>query len=73
MTKFIKKGSIYKYVHVYELKNGIRKYHILIHTDEGHIYKTYNTEREAAIAVDKYFISIGKDPIHILKPKIDKK
>lgn len=29
----------------------------------------FETEREAAIAVDKYFISKGKKPINILKAK----
>lgn len=28
----------------------------------------FNTEREAAIAVDKYFIKKGKPPVNILKP-----
>lgn len=29
--------------------------------------KGYDTEREAAIAVDKYFIGRGKKPVNILK------
>ena len=31
--------------------------------------KSYPTERECAIAVDLYFISIGKKPLNILKAK----
>ena len=31
--------------------------------------KTYDTEREAAIAVDKYLIGKGKDPINVLVRK----
>ena len=31
--------------------------------------KSYPTERDCAIAVDLYFISIGKKPLNILKAK----
>lgn len=30
----------------------------------------FETEREAALAVDKYLISKGKEPVNILKPKL---
>ena len=39
------------------------------------IYRVYtlsfDTEREAAIAVDKYFINKGKEPKNILKRKLN--
>jgi hypothetical protein len=35
----------------------------------GETRQTYKTEREAAIAADKYLISVGKKPVNILVKK----
>lgn len=31
--------------------------------------KRYDTEREAALGVDKFLLTIGEQPVNILKPK----
>lgn len=60
--------SQYKYVQGFiNDKNIIRWY--------TNIYRvhslSFDTEREAAIAVDKYFINKGKEPKNILKRKLN--
>lgn len=35
------------------------------------IHQFYNTERAAAIGIDKRLIEIGREPIHILKRKTE--
>jgi hypothetical protein len=65
--KHIKGGSKFKYVSlVHFINNGKvnHKYRSCI----GKFSAYYNTERESAIAVDKYLIKNGKKPINILKP-----
>lgn len=59
-----KKSNIYKHVNLHYLKNGDIKYSSALGSG-----KYLNTEREAALAVDKYLIKQGKEPINILKRK----
>lgn len=58
-------GSKYKYVK--RLHCNDHSYWAMNIT--GVTKKSYPTERECAIAVDLYFIKIGKKPLNILKPK----
>ena len=55
-------GSKYKYVGHYQV-NDIDLWHTEI---KGVSKKKYDTEREAAIAVDKWLIGKGKEPVNIL-------
>lgn len=55
----------YKYVYAYKIKDGTIIYQSYIPTYKWSAY--HNSEKEAAIAVDKFLISKGKDPINILK------
>jgi len=57
--------SIYKHV-VISLVNGKTYYRFKMSVVGS---KTFNTEREAALAVDKYWISKGKNPVNILVKK----
>jgi len=62
--KLIPKASKYKYVSKYQGERGMIRWQCN--------YKCgirYDTEREAAIAVDKRLIAEGKDPINILVRK----
>lgn len=63
--KRIKKSESYKYVSMVEGERGR-----ILWRCEYKCTITYDTEREAAIAVDKKLISEGKDPINILKRKL---
>ncbi len=61
--------SKYKYVDFFKPKTksdgaGYFKMNI-----KGVKKKVFKSEREAALAVDKYLISIGKNPVNILKKK----
>jgi len=58
-------SSKYKYVSQ-DLKNGEVKWRIGL---PNVTKKRYATERAAALAVDKYLISIGKKPLNILVSK----
>jgi hypothetical protein len=65
-TKFIKGGKS-KYRYVKKLMVNDKVYWILSLT--GVSQKCYETEREAALVVDKYLINKGKEPVNILKRK----
>jgi hypothetical protein len=58
--------SQFKYVQQIATKTDKNYWMITL---QGVQRKTYNTEREAAIAVDKYLISKGKEPLNILVRK----
>ena len=62
-TKTGYKLSKYKYVNI-EPNNGRVYYRIGV---PNYSKKRFNTEREAAIAVDKILIEQGKEPVNILK------
>jgi len=57
------KGSKYKYVKFIEVNDN--SYWALNYP--GIPKKSYPTERDAAIAIDKYLIKNGKEPVNILK------
>lgn len=42
------------------------------HANYNYWEKFCDTEREAALAYDMYMIKIGKQPVNILKPKVEK-
>lgn len=62
--KHVGKSPKYKYVSIIVYKDGGIRYKMAI---PNKICKYYDTEREAALAVDKYFISKKKNPVNILK------
>ena len=64
--KLIKGGSKYKYVVLYADEYGKERWFAKV---RGFTTKEYETERDAAIAVDKMFLSKGKEPVNILKRK----
>lgn len=73
----VKKGSKYKYVLkcTHTNKADIFRMHVMIAKSKKakrsrNTSAYYTTEREAAIAVDKYLISIGREPVNILKRKM---
>ena len=62
------KGKKSKYKYVYGIQpDGDRWYWQL--RLKGVSNKCYDTEREAALVVDKYLISKGKEPVNILVRK----
>lgn len=62
-----KTRSRYKYVTVLKTKKGL-KYKGVFFTNDGRSNsKIKDTEREAAIYVDKQLIKQGKKPVNILK------
>lgn len=64
--KRLPKGN-YKYVYSYELPNGE-----IVHQSYLPKYKWsayHDTEKKAAIAVDKFLIKKGKEPINVLVRK----
>ncbi len=69
MYKCVARSKIYSYV--YEITNGQRtlwkaEFNLTKATRNS---KIYDTEREAAIAVDKFLISHGREPVNIFKRK----
>jgi len=64
--KYIRKSENYKYVYLYLQKDGKERWEAKIFN----IGKCYDTEKEAAIEVDRKLIEKGKKPINILIPKI---
>lgn len=60
-VKYIK--SKYKYIHC-KVMNNKEYWDARIN---GKFRCSYDSEREAAIAIDKYLISEGKEPVNILK------
>lgn len=56
-------GSSKKYKYVRHVKYGMNE---LWRAEYGKFIKCYQTERDAALSIDKYLISIGKEPINIL-------
>lgn len=64
--KRLPKGK-YKYVYSYELPNGDIVHQSFIPKYKWSAY--HDTEKKAAIAVDKYLISKGKEPINVLVRK----
>jgi hypothetical protein len=62
-SKYIKS----KYKHVGCKTDGSKEYWQAY--IPGEFRKCYNTERQAAIEIDKHLISVGKEPVNILKRK----
>ena len=60
------KKSTYKYVYLYK-HDGLLKWWAIIPRERFN--KPFDTEREAAIAIDIKMVSIGRNPVNILKPK----
>lgn len=63
--KRIRKSVTYKYVTLYNTKNGDERWGVSIFGNT----KYYETEREAAKAVDIKLIEKGKEPVNILVRK----
>jgi len=66
------KTSNYKYVRFVAKKHGkpFNKWEAQVYINQGNQSKSYHDEeRDAALAVDKKLISLGRDPVNILKPK----
>ena len=64
--------SKYKFVYSQNSRlGGFRKYlwYAQISTPTFYYKRYTETEREAAIAADKYLIRIGREPVNILKRK----
>lgn len=70
-------GSIFKYVrNCHRFDNGLQKEYCIVweailpasQTFTGYKWsKMFDTERDAALAVDRKLISLGKKPVNILK------
>ncbi len=73
--KYINKGSKYKYVNLYIDRTTKKEtWEAALNRDtnkkEGASWsKSFDNERDAALAVDKKLISLGKNPVNILKKK----
>lgn len=69
--KRIRKSDKYKYVYLYELidkKKPVEKWFAMtgnLHFDFKSSF--HDTEREAALAVDRKLIELNKEPVNILK------
>lgn len=70
--KYIAKSDKYKGVCRVYIDN---EYKWVARSHAKHTYwnKFCTTEREAALAYDRYMIKIGKAPVNILKPKMCEK
>jgi hypothetical protein len=67
-TGFKHSGRSERYQHVYLCThNGEQKYRMRIQINNNKFLKDYNTEREAALAVDHLLIRYNKEPKNILK------
>ena len=64
------KTSKYKYVKLSKrrLSKNTKRWEAYFYQDGQAFSKMFDTEREAAIAVDTHLIKIGKEPVNILKP-----
>ncbi len=63
--KRIRKSDKYKYVYLFETKEGEERWGVMVVGNS----KYYDTEREAALSVDKRLINKGKEPVNILVRK----
>lgn len=64
--------SKYKYVYwneSYKAKRYGKQWQAYYKNEGRNFTRYFKTDREAAIAIDKYFLSIGKEPVNILKRK----
>ena len=62
-AKWIKEGSTFKHVGVYEFK-GMRYYRATIGRYQWHCI--YETERQAAVAVDRKLLEKGEQSVNVL-------
>lgn len=64
--KSIRKSDLYKYVYLRQMDRGD-----LMWVAQMETYKVsyHKDEKEAALKIDKYRISIGKEPINVLVRK----
>ena len=71
--KTIKKSELYKYVNYRQhlTSNGAKKYFWEAHIRRQNksLRAFFNDERAAALAVDRFLINLGLEPINILKRK----
>ena len=65
--KYLKKSEFYKNVYIQEKKDGTSIYLAKIVKNKMRYSSNHFTEREAALAIDKYLITINEEPINILK------
>lgn len=63
--KYVRKSEKYKYVTLYEAKDKSPRWRAQIFGSG----KIFDTEREAAICIDKKLIDKGKEPVNILIKK----
>lgn len=63
--KKIRKSDKYKYVALFETKEGLERWGVQMMGNT----KYYDSEREAALSVDKVLINKGKEPVNILVRK----
>lgn len=70
MVTPIRKSDKYKYVVLYSV-NGVERWKAYVpgYKERPRWQKFFDTEREAAIGVDKHLIRFGKEPVNILKRK----
>ena len=71
--KIGKVSGKYKYVYPVTYNNSPGVYHFRAYISHLKLCETFDTEREAALCVDKILIMNGKKPVNILIPKIDAK
>jgi hypothetical protein len=64
--RYIRKSSNYKYVSLISY-NGVEKWQAALGASGG--AKVFDTERAAALNVDKRLLEKGKKPVNILVPK----
>lgn len=63
--KYLKKASQYKNVACFLDSNGTERWRAIINKNSFF----FDSERDAAMAIDKHLIENGKEPINILKRK----
>ena len=66
--KYVGKSKMYKHVYIHEI-DGQHYYRALINLGLGNWGKFFESERQAALAVDKKLLESGKEPVNILVKK----
>ncbi len=69
-SKRIRSSEKYKYVALYMTAAGKERWKANFERGAGRTSKVYDTEREAAMAIDMRLIEDGMEPINILKRKV---
>lgn len=67
-TKYLGKSEKYRYVYLRRCRTTRKILYLFKKRHKGKtVSKMYDNERSAALAVDKFLISVGLEPVNILK------